>query len=203
MSERSDVTRRMFLTGVAGTAATAGVTGCIDGSEQGDGNGGQPSDSPTGRLEEIDKYPRMEVASLGELAEGDVVTFDYPLDGQPNFLTKLGEGAWKGSGPDEDIVAFSSLCTHMGCSVSGNVKSENSIAGPCPCHYTTFDLSKAGMSVTGPATTDLPQVRLSVEDDTVYATGVDGLVYGYRNNMRDGELAEGAESDEEDDGGGD
>jgi len=190
MSEKSYTTRRTFLTGVAGTAAAAGVTGCIDGSED-----GEPSESPTGRLRGVEKYPRLEVASLDELSEGDVVSFDYPLDGQSNFLTKLGEEAWKGSGPDDDIVAFSSICTHMGCSLGRQVEPENGVAGPCPCHYTTFDLSKAGMSVTGPATADLPQIRLEVEDETVYATGVDGLVYGYRNNMADGEPVEGVEGE--------
>ncbi|MDZ7689281.1 MAG: arsenate reductase (azurin) small subunit [Halobacteriales archaeon] len=201
MGQKSYTTRRTFLTGVAGTAVAAGVTGCIEGTEddgEGDGNG-QPSESPTGRLEDTDKYPRMEVASVDELSEGDVMTFRYPLDGHRNFLTKLGEEAWKGKGPDGDIVAFNSTCTHQGCNVGSNVEPENSVAGPCPCHYTTFDLSKAGLSVTGPATADLPQIRLEVEDGTVYATGVDGLIFGYRHNLRDGELAEGIETPEESD----
>lgn len=198
MAQKSYTTRRTFLTGIAGTAVAGGVTGCISGSEDGgDGDGtDQPSESPAGRLEDTDKYPRMEVASLNEVEEGDVVTFSYPLDGHRNFLTKLGEEAWKGTGPDSDIVAFNSTCTHMGCSVERNVKPENSVAGPCPCHYTTFDLSKAGLTVTGPATTDLPQIRLEVEDGSVYATGVDGLIFGYRDNMKDGELAEGVENAE-------
>lgn len=175
------------------------MTGCIGGSDN-DGNGGnqtnQPSGSPTGRLEDTEKYPRMEVASLDEVEEGDVMTFSYPLGGHRNFLTKLGEEAWKGTGPDGDIVAFNSTCTHQGCSVERNVEPENSVAGPCPCHYTTFDLSKAGLTVTGPATTDLPQIRLEVEDGSIYATGVDGLIFGYRSNLRDGEFAEGVESAE-------
>ncbi|CDK40391.1 arsenite oxidase small subunit AoxA [Halorubrum sp. AJ67] len=75
----------------------------------------------------------------------------------------------------------------MGCPVQGQVKPEREMAGPCPCHYTTFDLSKGGLVVSGAATTDLPQIRLDVEDGDVYATGVDGLSYGYRDNLRDGE----------------
>ncbi|MFP4632902.1 MAG: arsenate reductase (azurin) small subunit [Halobacteriales archaeon] len=185
MSQGVRESRRRFLAGVAGATAAVGVGGCIDGDE--------PGDSPAGRLRDVDKYPRMHVASLDELDVGEVVEFDYPLDGQSNFLTKLGENAWKGEGPDGDVVAFSSLCTHMGCSVADQVEPENGVAGPCPCHYTTFDLEKAGMTVTGPATTDLPQVRLEVEDDSVYATGVDGLVYGYRANTADGEAVEGTE----------
>jgi arsenite oxidase small subunit len=129
----------------------------------------------------------VEVGSVDELAQGDVSTFAYPLDGQENFLTRLSDSAWGGVGPDEDIVAYSTICTHMGCSIGGNVDPDRATAGPCPCHYTSFDLSKGGLTVVGPATTDLPRVELEVEDGTIYATGVDGLVYGYRNNLRDGD----------------
>jgi arsenite oxidase small subunit len=121
------------------------------------------------------------------LNQGDVSTFAYPLNGQENFLTRLQESAWGGVGQDDDIVAYSTICTHMGCSIGGSVDPGNGTAGPCSCHYTSFDLSKGGLTVTGPATTDLPRVELDVEDGTIYATGVDGLMYGYRNNLRDGE----------------
>jgi arsenite oxidase small subunit len=136
---------------------------------------------------QLEKYPRVEVGSVGELATGEVSTFSYPLNGQQNFLTRLSESAWGGSGPDDSIVAYSTTCTHMGCNVASNVDPERATAGPCPCHYTSFDLSKGGLTVVGPATTDLPRIELEIEDGTIYATGVDGLVFGYRNNLRDGE----------------
>lgn len=152
-----------------------------------DGPGDAPPESPNGRAARLDKYPRMEVGSVSELARGDVSTFAYPLNGQQNFLTRLSEGAWGGVGPDDAIVAYSTVCTHMGCSIGGSVDTDRATAGPCPCHYTSFDISKGGLTVVGPATTDLPQIELEVDGGTIYATGVDGLMYGYRNNLRDGD----------------
>ncbi|MEF8882727.1 MAG: hypothetical protein V5A34_09425, partial [Halapricum sp.] len=69
----------------------------------------------------LEKYPRIEVGSIDDLDRGDVSTFAYPLNGQENFLTRLSEEAWGGVGPDGGIVAYSTICTHMGCSIGGNV----------------------------------------------------------------------------------
>lgn len=192
--------RRSVLASVAAVtgSALAGCNTLTDEPEEGNGNGNgngeeePPADSPTERVDRLDKYPRVLVGSVDDLSEGDVEMFNYPLEGTRNFLTRIDGKAWGGVGPESDIVAYNSLCTHMGCSVEGNVSPDQEMAGPCSCHYTTFDLSKSGLVVSGAATTDLPQVRLDVEDGDIYATGIDGLVYGYRNNLRDGEPIEAA-----------
>ena len=182
------LSRRRLLTAL-GSGTGVALAGCN--APSADSPTSTPSDSPpespTGRAAQLDKYPRVEVGSVSELARGDVSTFAYPLNGQQNFLTRLSDRAWGGVGSDDDIVAYSTTCTHMGCSIGSNVDPDRATAGPCPCHYTSFDLSKSGLTVTGPATTDLPQIELEVEDDTIYATGVDGLMFGYRNNLRDGD----------------
>jgi len=154
----------------------------------------EPPKSPNGQLEQLDAYPRVKVASVSELSTGDVVEFEYPLQDQTNFLTRLGEKAWDGVGPDEDIVAFNAQCTHAGCSVAGVVDPDGSRAGPCPCHFTSFDLSKGGLVVMGQATSDLPQIELDVEEGDVYATYVEGLVWGYHNNLRNGTPIEAVQS---------
>jgi arsenite oxidase small subunit len=51
---------------------------------------------------------------------------------------------------------------------------------------TTFDMTRHGMVVAGHATESLPQVVLEVRGDTIYATGILGLVYGKRNNLDTG-----------------
>jgi arsenite oxidase small subunit len=188
MSEQ-DIRRRSFLATAAAATGSA-LAGCssIFGDGEGEDDGTKPDDAPTTRADTIEKYPRIQVGTVDELSAGNVQTFDYPLDGKSNFLTRIDGEAWGGVGPDGSIVAYSSLCTHMGCGVSGQVKPDQEMAGPCPCHYTTFDLSKGGLVVSGAATTDLPQIRLDIEDGEIYATGVDGLVYGQRHNLQDGEL---------------
>jgi len=192
--------RRRVLAAIS-SGASVGLAGCNAGTffsseTTSTTTGTAPPDSPSGRVAQLDKYPRVEVGSVDELAEGDVSTFAYPLNGQQNFVARLSESAWGGTGPNDGIVAYSTMCTHMGCIIGSNVDPGRATAGPCPCHYTSFDLSKGGLTVTGPATTDLPQIELDVEDGTIYATGVDGLMFGYRNNLRDGEpVVGGSEGD--------
>ena len=145
-----------------------------------------------GGVVELTEYPVKKVARLGELNEGDPIGFTYPLEKQPNFLVKLGEPAQGGAGPDRDVVAFSSLCTHMGGNLRGRYRHDLKAIGPCPFHFSTFDLRRGGIPVHASATQSLPQVVLGTEGDDIYAVGMRGLVYGYRHNLRDAPLAAGA-----------
>ncbi len=144
---------------------------------------------------ELQRYPRMKVASLSALRDGEPVAFNYPLNQQPNMIVKLGAEAQGGVGPDSDIVAFSVLCTHMGGTLRGRYKHQFKSMGPCPFHFSTFDLTKGGVPVHASATQNLPQITLEVDGDDVYAVGVTGLIYGYRDNLADGSMAEGATMD--------
>jgi len=133
-------------------------------------------------------FPSVTVTTLSDLKEGMPITFDYPQVGQSNILVKMGEPVIGGVGPDEDIVAFSRLCTHMGCVVP-DYKHEHKVLGPCPCHYTTFDLVHGGVVAMGQATQNLPQILLSVNDaGDVAADGVFRLVYGYANTLEGSQL---------------
>lgn len=197
-----DSTRRRVLQ-AAGVSLTTALAGCgaQDSPQTGTGSptpgtpgtDTPPPESPTQTVTQLNAYPRVRIASVADLATGNVEEFAYPLQGQQNFLAKLGTEAWGGVGPDNDVVAFSAQCTHAGCSVAGAVSPRETRAGPCPCHFTSFDLAKGGLVVIGQATTDLPQVALEVEDGEVYATHVDGLVWGYHNNLRGGEPIEAAQ----------
>ena len=75
------------------------------------------------------------------------------------------------------LVGYSPVCTHMGCllvrgtddhNVAYNTHAngvEELNCGPCPCHGTTFDLLKNGLVVLGPATQNLAQLKLELNDD--------------------------------------
>ncbi len=138
----------------------------------------------------LERYPRLRIAALSDVREGQAISFDYPLQGQRSVLIKLGRPAAGGVGADGDIVAFSELCTHMGCPMGTLYKAEHGILGPCACHFTTFDLTHRGMVVIGQATENLPQVVLEIEGGEVYATGMDGIIYGFRDNLADAPRAE-------------
>ncbi len=145
-----------------------------------------PGCGPTSALRV--SYPRKRVTSLSALRAGRPVSFTYPHEHAQcaSFAVKLGTPAGGGVGPDDDIVAFNSLCTHQGGPVSGLYVPEHHVAGPCPLHLTTFDLTRHGLVVSGHATQSLPQVVLELDDRDVIATGVLGLMFGFSNN---GEIA--------------
>ncbi len=76
------------------------------------------------------------------------------------------------------VVGFSATCTHMGASLPPPVhkapqgrEPESLACGPCPWHGTSFDLMKAGLVILGPATQNLPQVRLEIEGENLVARG--------------------------------
>jgi arsenite oxidase small subunit len=139
-------------------------------------------------------YPEKRLGRASDLRDGEPVAFTYPLEAQPNFVVKLGVPAQGGVGPNRDIVAFSSLCTHMGGSLRGRYRHDVKAIGPCPLHFSTFDLTRAGIPVHASATQSLPQIILKAVGDELFAVGVMGLIYGYRHNLRDGTLADGAKA---------
>lgn len=136
----------------------------------------------------LTKYPKKKVGKLSALKTDEPVYFNYPFKDMysQNMLVKLGAPASGGVGSDQDIVAFNTLCTHMGGPLAGTYKPQHKVLGPCPLHMTIFDMTRHGMVVAGHATESLPQVVLEVRGDSIYATGILGLVYGKRNNLDTG-----------------
>ncbi|MDF3288544.1 MULTISPECIES: cytochrome bc1 complex Rieske iron-sulfur subunit [Streptomyces] len=60
----------------------------------------------------------------------------------------------------QGIVAYSKICTHVGCPISLYEQQTHHVL--CPCHQSTFDLSDGGRVIFGPAGHALPQLRISV-----------------------------------------
>lgn len=168
--ERACMNRRRFLllSGVvtAGAIAITIIPGC----------GGLTLKSVS--------YTRKKIGTLSSLKQDDPVMFNYPDEspGAIASLIKLGKEAGLGVGPNKDIVAFSTLCPHMGGPVGQAYKAEYKALGPCPLHLTTFDLRRHGMVICGHSVESLPQIQLEIEGDDIYATGVMGLIYGYSDN---------------------
>jgi arsenite oxidase small subunit len=133
-------------------------------------------------------YPRKLVGLVSQLKVDQPAYFQYPWNDlySTNMLVKLGVPAGGGVGPDQDIVAFSTLCTHMGGLLQGTYRAQYKVLGPCPFHLSTFDLTRHGMVVAGQATESLPQIILEITGDEIWATGVMGLIYGYHSNLAAG-----------------
>jgi len=128
-------------------------------------------------------YARKVIGRVSKLQPGVAVPFQYPTDDIQNILVMLNEEAGAGVGKDRNIVAFNTVCPHMGGYMDAGVfKPKHSVLGPCPLHLSTFDLTKHGMVVSGHATASLPQIALEIEGDDIVATGVMGLFFGYNRN---------------------
>jgi ubiquinol-cytochrome c reductase iron-sulfur subunit len=70
----------------------------------------------------------------------------------------------------DGVVAYSKLCTHVGCPV-GLYQSVSGLL-LCPCHQSTFDVMRGAKPVFGPAARPLPQLPLDVDEDGyIIATG--------------------------------
>jgi ubiquinol-cytochrome c reductase iron-sulfur subunit len=70
----------------------------------------------------------------------------------------------------DGLVAYSKLCTHVGCPVGLYQAEEHLLL--CPCHQSTFDVLDGARPVFGPATRSLPQLPLEIDEDGyLYAAG--------------------------------
>ncbi len=59
------------------------------------------------------------------------------------------------------ILAYSKICTHVGCPISLWERTTHHLL--CPCHQSTFDLGDSGVVVFGPAARALPQLPITVD----------------------------------------
>ena len=61
----------------------------------------------------------------------------------------------------EGIIAFSKICSHMGCAVALYEQTTKHLL--CPCHQSTFDVTRAAKVIFGPAARPLPQLAITVD----------------------------------------
>ena len=59
------------------------------------------------------------------------------------------------------IVAYSKICTHVGCPVALYEQRTHHLL--CPCHQSTFDLTQNCKVIFGPAKRPLPQLAITVD----------------------------------------
>jgi ubiquinol-cytochrome c reductase iron-sulfur subunit len=63
----------------------------------------------------------------------------------------------------EGIVAYSKICTHVGCPVGLYEQQTHHLL--CPCHQSTFDVTQDCKVIFGPAKRPLPQLEISVDSE--------------------------------------
>ena len=131
----SPLTRRAVLCSLAACGA-ATLTGC--------GSGG-------GATASGDVAPDAPLVALADVPVGGVVSATTPAGGKVLVAR-----------PSEtEVVAFSAVCTHEGCTVE---PVDDSLQ--CPCHGSEFE-ALTGEVVQGPAGRALPRVEVRVVDGQV------------------------------------
>jgi ubiquinol-cytochrome c reductase iron-sulfur subunit len=74
------------------------------------------------------------------------------------IVSQQGEG-WAVEG----VLAFSKICTHVGCPIALYEQRTHHLL--CPCHQSTFDLADSGNVVFGPAARRMPQLPITVDEE--------------------------------------
>jgi ubiquinol-cytochrome c reductase iron-sulfur subunit len=76
---------------------------------------------------------------------------------QPNVLQPPTKMNWTVDG----IVAYSKICTHVGCPAALYEQTTHHIL--CPCHQSTFDAPRGATVLFGPAPRPLPQLPITTD----------------------------------------
>ncbi|HLE41354.1 MAG TPA: Rieske 2Fe-2S domain-containing protein [Nitrospirota bacterium] len=99
-------------------------------------------------------------------------------------LIKLEETAFKPptdiSLTDQGFVAYSAICTHLGCTVSWAASAASPAASftECYCHNSIFDPAQGAKVMAGPAPVPLAQIGVKVMQDgtLAFASDFDGPI---------------------------
>ncbi|MEM0128696.1 MAG: Rieske 2Fe-2S domain-containing protein [Thermoplasmata archaeon] len=150
------------------------------------------SSYPVTQLIDVDGSPLTVSAVEKEysVTTNSVITFNYPLQNEPNFLINL-KGATNeqgepirnipgGIGTEGTILAYSAICQHLGCTAPAisyyppgtcsktfqSPYGEINFYIHCSCHGSTYDVTNGAANLTGPAVLPLPQVVLTADPHT-------------------------------------
>jgi ubiquinol-cytochrome c reductase iron-sulfur subunit len=98
----------------------------------------------------------LEEGKLNEKSKAVVLLMRLPKD---KLHISPGRETWNVDG----IVAYSKICTHVGCPVALYEQQTHHLL--CPCHQSTFDLTQECKVIFGPAGHALPQLPIEVDSE--------------------------------------
>jgi cytochrome b6-f complex iron-sulfur subunit len=135
-------TRRQVLAAGAAVGAAAALVGCSSSS-------GTSSSTPAASTSE----GSSSLVKLADVPVGGATSATY--EGKPAVVSQPTAGT---------VVAFSAICTHMGCTVAPAGKEFH-----CPCHGSVYD-AFSGKVLSGPAPAALASIAVKVDGGEVVAT---------------------------------
>lgn len=113
--------------------------------------GGMITVVPDGYQDNFDALAKAAVIII-KFAPGQVVytTNPHPVNGHTVMNWTV-----------DNIVAYSKICTHVGCPAALYEQTTHHIL--CPCHQSTFDAARGAEVIFGPATRPLPQLPMTTD----------------------------------------
>jgi len=104
------------------------------------------------QVRSIDRGEPQPIVAADDVAVGETFLFRYPSDADPAVLLRVS---------DEEVVAFSQKCTHLGCVVYYEADASR---WHCPCHEGNFD-AVTGEVLSGPPQRPLGRIDVEIRDD--------------------------------------
>ena len=112
--------------------------------------------SPGGIITVVPEGVDKTAEPLNEIAKAAVLLINIPPE---EFKPVKGRENWHVNG----IVAYSKICTHVGCPAALYEQTTHHIL--CPCHQSTFDATDGAKVIFGPAARPLPQLPITIDDE--------------------------------------
>lgn len=146
MPDAQPISRRRLITTASVTACALPLAACAGGTSN--DNSAKPSG---GEAKKPAGGGQQALAKVSDIPVGSSVSAKTP-DGKPVLISQPAAGK---------IVAFSAVCTHMGCTVNPAGKEFH-----CPCHGSKYDAA-TGKVLHGPAPRPLASYPVTVKGQEV------------------------------------
>jgi thiosulfate dehydrogenase [quinone] large subunit len=138
-------------------SATGGLTPIGGGTSATSTSGSTPgSTSPTSSGAHV---AGTLIGKASDVPVGGAASFTDPSTNQPAFVVQPVSG---------DFVAFSAICTHLGCTVG--FQQGSPLEFVCPCHGSLYNAT-TGQVIQGPAVLPLPRIKVALSDGDLFADG--------------------------------
>jgi ubiquinol-cytochrome c reductase iron-sulfur subunit len=121
-----------------------------------DSNGGMITVIPEGHQDNQDELAKA-TAIIIKFAPGQLRIPERYNDGDQGPRTLLNSMNWT----VDNIVAYSKICTHVGCPAALYEQTTHRIL--CPCHQSTFQADQGAKVIFGPAPRPLPQLPITTD----------------------------------------